>query len=140
MQYVEARILKKWLPPVFRYLNRAERRKHSARRHEPRRLPEVAKAVAEEMTQHKLAANARDVVARFGGPYQLAKALAHVGYPKNAACIYRWLYPYPKGTGGRIPKKAWIEIQVAAKRAGVDLKGVQTLPIRRGKGLPGVRP
>lgn len=119
-----------WLPPVFKHLSPYS---PNAKRRVKKTAPPGT-----VLLPRKMAALASDVVARFGSPYALSKALKKVGHPKNPACIYRWLYPYPKGTGGRIPKRAWMEIQIAAKRSGVSLKGVKTIPVRAGKWVPSV--
>ena len=87
---------------------------------------------------HGIAAYAPAVVERFGGVGRLVEALAKVGHPKDRACIYRWLYPYPKGTGGRIPRKAWIHIQEAAKHVKISLSGIRTIPVRENKNVRGV--
>lgn len=84
------------------------------------------------------AAHALDVIARFGGVPELGRALAAVGLPKHKANIYRWLYPYPRGTTGRVPAVAWAEVLIAAKHAKVSLRNVRVMPLRERKGLPGV--
>lgn len=71
---------------------------------------------------------AADVIARFGGARNLMRALEYVGLAEDPSCIYRWTYPYPRGTGGRIPRKAWAHVQIAAKRARVNLDGVRMIP------------
>jgi hypothetical protein len=61
------------------------------------------------------------VVTLFGGARQLTRALKEAGYPKHQACVYKWLYPYPKGTGGLIPDSALKAVKLAAKREGIIL-------------------
>lgn len=78
-----------------------------------------------------VAASAFHVVERFGGVRSLMRALAASGTPKDPACIYRWLYPTPQGTGGRIPRLAWIDVQAAAKRAKIPLTGIRTVRVRK---------
>lgn len=76
-------------------------------------------------------ASARDVIARFGGLKQLVDALAAVGLPRERTVVYKWTYPYPTGSGGKIPRHAWPDIQIAAKRAKVSLDGVRMLPRKK---------
>jgi hypothetical protein len=72
--------------------------------------------------------SAKEVIRRFGGARNLMRWLGYVGLPHDPACVYRWSYPYPKGSGGRIPRKAWVHVQVAAKKAKVNLDGIPMLP------------
>lgn len=70
----------------------------------------------EETTQ------AERVINKFGGAKRLLAALKAVGFPKNPATVYRWLYPREKGgTGGIIPTKAWPDILTAARIEGIFL-------------------
>jgi len=76
-------------------------------------------------------ASSFDVITAFGGPRNLARALKKVGLPKDAACIYRWSYPYPRGTGGRVPAHAYVDVLVAANWAKVDLSRVKRMPRKK---------
>lgn len=66
----------------------------------------------------------REVVELFGGARKLMAALATVGHPRDAATVYKWTYPYPKGTGGHLPRQAEHDIVVAAERFHIDLSKV----------------
>lgn len=61
------------------------------------------------------------IIAKFGGVRDLMRALEAVGRPRNAASIYKWTYPYPRGTGGLIPLAAWSDIITAARHEGILL-------------------
>lgn len=133
-----------WLPPAIRGRGKSSKRRRGVGRVERRVAQKRNKAGARvpehvELPAHikprvgnpELSASASHVIERFGGAYKLIKALAAVGHPKRASCVYRWLYPYPKGTGGRIPRQAWIEIQIAAHHAKVSLANIRTVPVRK---------
>lgn len=74
---------------------------------------------------HSLTTTQADrVIRRFGGPRALRNALASTGNPKHyrdLASIYRWRYPKPSGTGGRVPSNAWPGIHAAARLEGIHL-------------------
>ena len=69
--------------------------------------------------------SAKVVIAAFGNGHALARALKAVGVHRNPATIYKWTYPFPKGTGNIVPKEAWPGIVAAAKKAGVVLVGAK---------------
>lgn len=72
---------------------------------------------------------AERVIARFGGAYQLAKALARAGTPWHPCSVYRWNYPKEKhGTGGIVPSNAWPAILNAARLAGIMITQEDTDP------------
>lgn len=62
---------------------------------------------------------AAKIALKFGGPAELARALA----PKRSrTVVYRWLYPKAMGgTDGRIPPAAWLEVKQAAREVGILL-------------------
>ena len=63
------------------------------------------------------ATQAERVIARFGGPLELARA---IGY--TAAAVYKWNYPRSKGgCHGLIPTRAMERIQSMARMFGVLL-------------------
>jgi hypothetical protein len=65
---------------------------------------------------------AQRVIAKFGGPRALARALKENGTPRDPATIYRWTYPsHTNGRGGIIPKNAWGDILAVARIQGVLL-------------------
>lgn len=64
---------------------------------------------------------AEKVIKAFGGVRALSRALNAAGTPKDPTCIYKWTYPYPRGTGGRIPAPAHYEIERAAQRLKINL-------------------
>lgn len=115
-------------PLVFRYLSSDPKRRRRIRRKGP----------PLQLERKGAQPHAVDVILRFGGVPELVDALRAVGLPKHKACIYRWLFPYPRGTSGRIPPKAWLDIQVAAKHAKVSLEKVRWLPQRPHKNERGV--
>lgn len=61
------------------------------------------------------------VITKFGGPRALRNAMASAGHPRDLVSIYRWRYPKPNGTGGRIPSSAWPGIHAAARLEGIHL-------------------
>lgn len=66
---------------------------------------------------------AEAIIRRFGGPRDLARALAKVGAPRDPSTIYRWTYPRSQGgTGGLIPTSAIKDIKRAAMITGVVLR------------------
>lgn len=74
------------------------------------------------------ATQAERIIARFGGARRLMHALNRVGRPRNAASIYKWLYPYPKGRGGLVPTSAWRDIMEAARHEGIVLTAEDITP------------
>lgn len=68
---------------------------------------------------------AERVIAKFGGPYRLAKAVAALGDPAktlNPASVYRWQYDKSKGgTGGLIPTSSLALVLEAARYDGIFL-------------------
>lgn len=104
----------------------------------------ITRLVHVEYTQHKngkirtkaptdkiVLPQATGVFARFGGARGLMRALKAIGRPRNAASIYKWSYPYPKGTGGMIPASAWKDVLLAAKHEGILLKPDDVMPTSR---------
>ena len=78
---------------------------------------------------------AERVVAKFGGPYRMAKALAQLPDPtmhRSPSVIYRWLWkkrPHNQNTrNGRIPVNAWDGIQLAARMHGILLTAEDMKP------------
>lgn len=66
---------------------------------------------------------AEAIIRRFGGPRDLARALAAVGAPRDPSAIYRWTYPRDQGgTGGLIPTSAVKDVKRAARFAGIELR------------------
>ena len=62
------------------------------------------------------------VIARFGNPYRLSRALKRGGVIRNAPAIYRWTYPRERGgTGGVVPAQMIAPIITAARLDGVLL-------------------
>lgn len=135
------------LPPVFRFLQRDCDRPAEAKRRDPNRALKLLEQSnhyrAAQDDQHdadpqRYAAHALDVISRFGGVPELVYALGKVGFPTNKTTVYRWLYPYPRGTAGRVPHKSWLQIKVAARWAGIDLSRIRVLPLREDYYLHGV--
>jgi hypothetical protein len=71
---------------------------------------------ADRGAQHLQAAR---VLTKFGGARELMRALKAIGRHRNPASIFKWTYPYPKGTGGLIPSTAWDDILAAARHEGI---------------------
>lgn len=75
---------------------------------------------------------ARNVIARFGGPYELAKALASLenpDYTRDPSQIYRWMYPKARGgTDGMIPTSAIAAVKAAARYVGLLLSSEELQP------------
>jgi len=73
----------------------------------------------------RLRSQAERVIAKFGGPYKLSKAVAALGDPSktlNPASIYRWCYPRNKGgTGGLVPTGSLPIVLEAARFDGIFL-------------------
>lgn len=71
-----------------------------------------------------LSNQAARIIAKFGSPYALSRALTALG-PERArspSVIYRWTYPRTKGgTDGRIPSQAVDDVKAAARLEGVLL-------------------
>lgn len=87
----------------------------------------VTRAVTKPIvTSHS--SQAERVFAKFGGVRRLAQVLAEMGRPKNLTTLYRWTYPKPRGTGGRIPSNAWRDLLLAATRIGLELTDEDTRP------------
>ena len=68
---------------------------------------------------------AERIVAKFGGPYRMAKCLRVLPDPamhRHPSVIYRWLWSKDKtGRGGVIPTSAWPGIKIAARMHGIYL-------------------
>lgn len=76
-----------------------------------------------------LRSQAQRVIDRFGGPVQLAKALAAIGSPRHASNVTRWTYSRKRGgTGGLIPGSAMPLVIQAARYHGVFLTPQDTDP------------
>jgi amino-acid N-acetyltransferase len=78
---------------------------------------------------------AERVIAKFGGPYKLAKAVAalgRAGAKLNPATIYRWVYPKAKGgTDGLIPTSSLHLVLEAARYDGIFLSTDDLDPRRK---------
>lgn len=98
----------------------------------PRLTPEQrrawASAILEKANQVELdrlmgyptpSRQAARIMKKFGGPAELARALA----PKRSrTVVYRWLYPRSEGgTDGMIPPPAWLDVKIAARDLGILL-------------------
>lgn len=59
------------------------------------------------------------ILTKFGGARELMRALTAIGRHRNAATIFKWTYPTPKGTGGLIPSSAWGDVIAAARHEGI---------------------
>ena len=81
--------------------------------------------VGEEMGLHIPTTQAERIVAKFGGPYRMAKCLQTLPNPamhRHPSVIYRWLWGKEKtGRGGVIPTSAWPGIKIAARMHGIYL-------------------
>lgn len=64
---------------------------------------------------------AERVIRAFGGVRPLMRALKAVKCPYNPATLYKWTYPYPKGTGGLVPLHARADVMKAAAKAGIQI-------------------
>ena len=64
---------------------------------------------------------AERILKKFGGARNLSRAFEEIGKPKDPASIFRWTYPHPKGTGGRIPVDSVDAVLEAARREGILL-------------------
>jgi hypothetical protein len=63
---------------------------------------------------------AHRVIAKFGRPRDLCRALALVGEDvRDPSVVYRWTYGKPGGTGGLIPNAAIPAILKAARLQGI---------------------
>jgi hypothetical protein len=76
---------------------------------------------------------AQTIIAKFGGPRELARVLKEVSDDPNdhyhPSTIYRWMYPQDVGgTGGEIPLPALKTILKAARVAGVMLTADEIYP------------
>lgn len=73
----------------------------------------------------RLRSQAERVIAKFGGPYKLSKAVAALGDPAktlNPASVYRWMYDRKKGgTGGLVPTGSLPVVLEAARFDGIFL-------------------
>lgn len=82
-------------------------------------------AVEQQDEPPRLRSQAERVIAKFGGPYKLSKAVAALGDPAktlNPATVYRWLYPRNKGgTGGLVPTGSLPLVLEAARFDGIFL-------------------
>ena len=87
---------------------------------------------AEELGLAQPTTQAERIVAKFGGPYRMSKALAQLPDPamhRHPSVIYRWLWGKTKsGRGGRIPLSAWEGIQAAARLHGLLLTAEDMKP------------
>jgi hypothetical protein len=73
---------------------------------------------------------AHRVIAKFGRPRDLCRALALAGEEvRDPSVVYRWTYERPMGTGGLIPNAAIPAILKAARLQGIMLT-VDDLRIR----------
>lgn len=52
---------------------------------------------------------AQRIIAKFGGPYRLAKLIGC-----QPSTVYRWTYDRPRGTGGLIPADSMTDVLRAA--------------------------
>jgi hypothetical protein len=65
---------------------------------------------------------AHRVIAKFGRPRDLCRALALAGADiRDPSVVYRWTYEKPVGTGGLIPNTAIPSILKAARLQGILL-------------------
>lgn len=66
---------------------------------------------------------AHRVIAKFGRPRDLCRALIEAGVEevRDPSVVYRWTYPRPRGTGGLIPNPALPAILTAARVQGIFL-------------------
>lgn len=78
---------------------------------------------------------AERVIAKFGGPYKLARAVAALGRADaklNPATVYRWQYSKDKGgTGGLIPTSSLHLVLEAARWDGIYLSTDDLDPRRK---------
>lgn len=91
--------------------------------------------VADELRIAVPTTQAERVVAKFGGPYRMARALAALPDPamhRSPSVIYRWLWTKRPGNrnarNGRIPVNAWDGIQMAARMHGIFLTAEDMKP------------
>lgn len=91
--------------------------------------------VADELRIAVPTTQAERVVAKFGGPYRMARALAALPDPamhRSPSVIYRWLWTKRRGRqnvrNGRIPVNAWDGIQLAARMHGILLTAEDMKP------------
>lgn len=79
---------------------------------------------------------AENIIARFGNPYKLSKALAlaatvyrNPAYYRKPSVVYRWAYPKSRGgCDGAIPSTAIPGIIAAAKLVGIYLTDRELRP------------
>ncbi len=85
----------------------------------------AAPTTASQQEPPKPRTQAERVIAKFGGPYKLSKAVAALGDPAKTlhpVSIYRWVYPKAKGgTGGLIPTASMPLVIEAARYDGIFL-------------------
>lgn len=91
--------------------------------------------MADELHMALPKTQAERVVAKFGGPYRMAHALAALPDPtmhRSPSVIYRWLWTSRGGRqnvrNGRIPVKAWDGILKAARLHGIFLSAEDMKP------------
>lgn len=72
------------------------------------------------------------VIARFGTPAALARALTEAGYPTHRATVSRWTYDKAahggRGCGGYIPARYWPAIMTAARLHGIMFTPEELMP------------
>lgn len=71
---------------------------------------------------------AKKVFEKFGGVKRFQQALEVVGCHRELCNLYRWTYPWPKGTGGVIPPTAWPMVLLAARHEGILLTPTDLAP------------
>lgn len=80
---------------------------------------------------YKAVTQAERIIECFGGVRPLMRALKAARYPRNAASIYKWTYPWPRGAGGLIPEPALYEIKFVANKVGVRIPKEALEPTKR---------
>lgn len=90
--------------------------------------------VAEYLDPQAKKNQAQRIIARFGGPYKLARMLRQLDDPRawrDPSQIYRWTYSRDKrgGYGGGIPLAMWPYILQAARLEGLILTLEEMSPL-----------
>lgn len=121
-----------WPPPAnLLGMARAKYKTSSKYLIEPYRAAPGRPSAAEKRSRPKYP-QAQSIINKFGGPRELARTLKAASDDPNdhysPSTIYRWLYPAPRGTDGKIPIQALNVIMKVARLAGVILSSKDIYP------------
>lgn len=87
----------------------------------PKRKYVHQKVALARQTRKGFCSQAERIFTKFGGVRRLVECMKVAGFEYNTATVYKWSYPYPKGSNGVIPTRAWDAILSTARHEGITL-------------------